>query len=241
MKQLILLLALPMSLLFAGCESMPKESERETAKVEADADDDAVAEAQEELTKAERAVQDARLELKIAQAETESTARKAQDEVESSENAVKVASDTLDHFLKAERDLELSEVQLGLDRATWRLEAERQEMAELEAMYQKDDVATLTKELVLQRGKKGVEFAERELAHEQREASMKREFELTQKLRELELEKRAKENALRETRAEQARSKDEIELKLRKARAQVEDAEKALTKARAKAAKAAKA
>ncbi len=241
MKHLILLLALPMSLWFASCESMPKGADAGGKAAAAEADEEADDETQEEIAKGERSVQDTRIELKIAQAESESAARKAQDEVESAENAVKVASEALDHFLKSERDLELSKVQLGLDRATWGLEAERQELAELEAMYKKDDVAALTKELVLQRGKKGVEFAERELAQEQREAAMKRDFELPKKLRELEVEKREKENALREARAEQTKSKDEIELKLRKARAGIEDAEKGLTKARAKAAKAAKA
>jgi hypothetical protein len=242
MKHLILLLALPMSLWFAACESMPAAEDGGGGKAaEAGEGDEAADSSADEIAKCDRAVQDARIELKIALAETESTARKAQDEVESAENAVKVASDALDHFLKSERDFELSNVQLGVDRATWGLEAERQELAELEAMYKKDDVAALTKELVLQRGKKGVEFAERGLAHEQREAAMKRDFELPKKLRELEVEKREKENELREARAEQTKSKDEIELKLRKARAAVEDAEKALTKARAKAAKAAKA
>lgn len=238
MKHLILLLALPMSLWFAACESMPSGGDGGGGKAAAaEEGDDAEDSGKDDVAKCDRALQDARIELKIAQAETESSARKAQDDVESAEDELKVASEALDHFLKSERDLELSKAQLDVDRATWGLEAERQELAELEAMYKKDDVAALTKELVLQRGKKGVEFAERGLAHEQREAAMKRDYELPKKLRELEVEKREKENALREARAEQTKAKDEIELKLRKARAEVEDAEKALTKARAKASK----
>jgi hypothetical protein len=193
--------------------------------------------AKDKLAKAEREVENNRLELKIAQAEAEASARKSQDEVDEKEHALQEATSALDQFMKNERELELSKVKLGLDRATWRLEAEKQELAELEAMYQKDDVATLTKELVLQRGRKGVEFAERDLGHEQREASATREFELPKKQRALEQEKREKENALREAKAEKQKSADEIELKLRKARAELEDAEKALTKAREKAAK----
>lgn len=238
MKLPILLLALPLAFGFTACASTSNaESKSAESAEDAGGDEDA----QDEAAAADRAVQDARIELKIAQAEAESTARKMQDEVEAAENAAKIASDALDHFLKSERDLELSKVQFGLDRASWGLEAERQELAELEAMYKKDDVAALTKELVLQRGKKGVEFAERELAHEQREASAKRDFELPRKQRELEVEKREKENALREARAARDRSVDEVELALRKAKAELEDAEKAAKKARAKTEKAAKA
>lgn len=236
MKNPILLLALPLSLWFASCESMPapKGDGGGTPAVAEKGGDDKAA-AKDDVSKAQRELENARLELKIAQSETETSARKAQDEVDSAEVEAKLAADALDHFLKDERELELSKLQLGLDQAAWRLEAERQELAELEAMYKKDDVATLTKELVLQRGKKGVEFAERNLAHEQREAAGKRDFDLPRKVRELEVAKREKENALREARADQARSKDEIDLKLRKARAEVEDAEKALKKAEAKA------
>lgn len=238
MKNPILLLALPMSLWFAACESMPKSSDGGAPKAAAEEVGEGQDDAQDEVAKARRSLEDSRLELKIAQAEAEATARKAQDEVDSAEIAAKVKADALDHFLKSERELELAQLQLGLDQAAWRLEAERQELAELEAMYKKDDVATLTKELVLQRGKKGVEFAERNLAHEQSEAAMKREYDLPKKQRELEVDKKEAEAKLREARAEQAKSKDEIELELRKARAEVEDAEKAVTKAEAKAAKA---
>jgi len=243
MKRFLLLCALPLTLWTASCESMPS-SKSEAPAVDAAASGDKGKEdsdepsAKDKVAKAEREVEDGRIELKIAQAEAESAARKAQDDVDDAEHSLQEATNALDQFMKNEREFELSKVKLGLDRASWRLEAEKQELAELEAMYQKDDVAALTKELVLQRGRKGVEFAERELAHEQREASATREFELPKKQREMEQEKREKENALREAKAEKQKSVDEIELKLRKARAGLEDAEKALAKAREKAAKA---
>lgn len=239
MKRILLLCALPLTLWTAACESMPT-SKADTPAVADKAGDKADSDepsAKDKLAKAERAVEDGRLELKIAQAETEAKARKAQDEVDEAEHGLQEATTALDQFMKNERELELSKVKLGLDRATWRLEAEKQELAELEAMYQKDDVATLTKELVLQRGRKGVEFAERDLGHEQREGAATRDFTLPKKQRELEQAKRAKENALREAKADKQKATDEIELKLRKARAEIDDAEKALTKAREKAAK----
>ncbi len=235
MKQPILFLALPLFSFFAACETMPKSHGESATAMEGK--DDEKDSAQEAVAKAEREIENAKLELKIAQSETEASARKARDEVVSAENELKNAVDEVEQFSRSERDLELAKVQLGMDRGEWRLEAEKQELAELEAMYAKDDVATLTKELVLQRGKKGVEFAERDLANDEREAAATREFELPMKQRKLELAKRDKDNDLREARADEARTKDEIDLKLRKARAGITDAEKALAKARAKAAK----
>jgi hypothetical protein len=235
----LFVLTLPLCLL-AACESMPSASDARpdaSAKSEGEGEkgkDDKESPA-EELAKKERGLENARLELAIAQADVEASGRKAQDEVADCEHRLKLRQEALEHFLKQERELELAKVQLGVDQAAWRLEAEKQELAELEAMYKKDDVATLTKELVLQRGKKGVEFAERGLDHERREAAAKRDYELPKKQKELEQEQREAEHKLREARAEKEKAGVESELKLRKARAEVEDAEKALVKARAKA------
>jgi len=236
MLKLSNLLVVPLALTFVACESMPRSSDTKASATSEEGADEAE-DSKDEVAKSERKLEDARIELRIANADAESAAQKSTDEVEGAGNALRIATEALDQFMKAERELELSQVTLGLDQASWRVEAEKQELAELEAMYKRDDVATLTKELVLQRGKKGVEFAERSLAHEQREASAKRDFELPRKQRELEFEKKEKDNALRDARAEAAKGKDQVELALRKAKAEVDDAEKALAKARTKAAK----
>jgi hypothetical protein len=240
MKQTLLALALPLPLVFAACETTPHgqaAAADSAAQDKSDAGDEADSKA-DKLTKAERELANAQIELKIAQKETESALRKAQDDVVEAEHDAQAASDALQRFLQFDLELELSKAQLDVDRAAWSLEAEKQELAELEAMYKKDDVATLTKELVIQRGRKGVEFATRGLDHEQREAAAKRDYELPKKQRDLEQDKREADNKLREARAEKDKTSDEVELKLRKARAEVEDAEKALSKARGKAAEA---
>src|SRR5215203_1106646 len=152
MKQPILLFALPLFLGLAACQSTPKSSADDAKPAESAKAEDKTEENEDaayEVAKAERAVQHAHIEHKIAQAEIEAATRKGQDSLQSAETELKNATDALEQFQKAERELELSKVQLGLDRAAWQLEAERQELGELEAMYKKDDVATLTKELVL--------------------------------------------------------------------------------------------
>jgi hypothetical protein len=232
MKYPIALLALPVTLLFSSCATSPESHDAQESTAEADDGDDS---AQDQIAKAQRDLDDAKLELKIAQAEIDSSLRKAREGVVSAEHEAKNAGDALDHFTKSERALALAKLQLDLDRGVWRLESEKQELAELEAMYKQDDVATLTKELVLQRGQKGVEFAQRDLDNDQREAAMTRDFDLPKKQRDLEVEKHEKDMALAEAKADETKTMDDNELKLRKVKAEVEDAEKALAKAKAKA------
>jgi hypothetical protein len=232
MPKLLLSLVPVLAFFCAGCESMPRAAgDSRSAESKEESDDGP----QAEVAKQERALGYARLELAIAEAEAGASTRKADDAVASAERELAEARAALEHFRTKERDLELSKVVLGLDQAAWRVEAEKQELAELEAMYKQDDVAELTKELVLQRGKKGVEFAERNLAHEQRDAEAQRGFELPKQERELEVELLEAEHALRDARAESAKTKLEVELALLKARAAVEDAEKELAEARQKA------
>ncbi len=233
MNQKLTALLVSLPLFCASCESMPRAHDGDSghaasAKQEGgDAEDGS---REEKLRKAERALANARLEHKIAQAEVEARARKAEDEVAEAEHGLQRATEALEQFARVEREFQLAKAQVGVERAAWNLEAQKQELAELEAMYAKDDVATLTKELVLQRGKKQVEFATRNLDHEQREAAALREYELPRKQRDLEQDRRGAQSKLREARAAKARSADENELKLRKSTADVEDAERALEK-----------
>jgi hypothetical protein len=229
MKRILLTLAPATLPLLSACESMPKSESPAEAPKSAEAkpktsDDD--------LAKKERAIEVARLELKIAEAECEAKLRKAQDAVDEAEMDLQMKSTALEHFSLIEKELGGSKAKLGVDQATWRLDETKQELAELQAMYDKDDVATLTKELVLRRGQKQVEFSTRALEHARREADMKTGHELPRKEIELSMAKRSSENKLREARADKLRADDEVALKLRKARAAVEDAEKELAKAR---------
>lgn len=184
------------------------------------------------IAKAEHALDNAKAEERIAKLEVQAAERKADDEVAEAQHGAQRAAEALEHFVEKEKPLTLAQLQLGIDTAAWRLEEQKQELSELQAMYNKDEVAKLTKELVLQRGQKGVEFATRNLEQEQSEAAMKRDFELPRKQRELEQDKREADAKLREARASKERGVEENALKLRKAAQSVEDAEHDLAKAK---------
>ena len=165
------------------------------------------------LAKKKRALEDAELELKIAEQECAGEERRAKDELDEAERHLQQATADRKAFLEVEKEIELARLQLGLDRTSWSVEADRQEMQELVAMYKKDDLAKMTKEMVIQRAQKKIDFGLRELENEQREASHKREHDLAKKLREQEDAVIKAEHALREARAKQALVGDANKLK----------------------------
>lgn len=236
MRILDLAFIVPIVSLVPACHSPATKPDAAEAKTEApkdDADEEKESKA-DKIAKKTRALEDARLELTIARMECESADRKAKDAVEEAEREVKVAREALDEFLKVEKPLELSKVQFNLDRSKWGVEIDKQELEELMAMYKKDDVATLTRELVIGRGQKKLEFGNRDLAHDQIEASMKTDYELPKKQKELEAALKKAENGLREAKADQQKQTNENELKLRKSEHEVDDLKKEVDKLNAK-------
>lgn len=100
-------------------------------------------------------------------------------------------------FLAEVRPRELEERRIDLDRAIHRAEHQKDELGELTAMYEADEFARSTKELVLKRGRRELEMAERQLAVARKETTHfetvvlpQRERELRQKVADAELERR---------------------------------------------------
>lgn len=100
-------------------------------------------------------------------------------------------------FLADVRPRELEERRIELDRAIHRAEHQKDELGELTAMYEADEFARSTKELVLKRGRRELEMAERQLAVARKETTHfetvvlpQRERELRQKVADAELERR---------------------------------------------------
>lgn len=238
MRILALALAVPLALLSFGCHTLHETSSSapvtaETADKEGDSGADEKETKADKVKKAERALDDARVELKIARQECEAASRKQKDTLEESEYERAKAHEALDLFRKVTKPLELKKLELSYDRSKNNVEEEKAKLEELLSMYRKEDFASATKELVLARGRKGLEFANRSLEHDQIEAAMARDTELPRKDGDLDLAVRKAENALREAKAEQAKLSDENELKLRKAERAVDDAEKDLAKQKA--------
>jgi hypothetical protein len=161
-----------------------------------DADDEAEDDAEEKEDQREErddAIADlakARLDLEIARMEAMHESRRDRVASEEARKDKEEAQLKLDTFLRDEKPERLARLELGLEQGRDRVYQSEQELKELEAMYAAEDFASMTKELVLHRGRKQVEFARRELALDESAAKRTREVELpleeTEKQRALE-------------------------------------------------------
>ncbi|MCY3002384.1 MAG: hypothetical protein NTV21_11325 [Planctomycetota bacterium] len=169
----------------------------------------------------------ARTELALAELEVAHDQREAEQKLQKAREGVGEAKRALEHFM-AKLPRELEETQLNLDRQTQgKLEAE-QELREMEATYAKDQFATDTKELVLMRHRKRLEFAERGLKLAQAEFTDQREVELPKAQREAERRLRETEQSLMEAEHAFERTKLSGQMQIARKRWSVKELERPL-------------
>ncbi len=225
----------PLSLLAFSCQSThseasPAHSDKTDANAKPVKGDDDKDNKEDKVKKKEHELDDARMQLKIVRQETQAADRKQKDDVEDAQYGMDKAREALEQFQKVTRPLELAKAQLGFDRTQERAEESKQELEELMSMYKKEEFAALTKELVVNRGKKNLEFANRNLKQEETAMAQTRDVELPRKEKDLQVALHKAENKLREEKAAQEKLADETELKLRKAERAVDEADKELQK-----------
>lgn len=206
----VLLLVLPLSLSFA-CQSAPvaagappeaKAMQAEGAKAPEGKDDakakaEAKKQKQKELRGKQRELAAAKVEQEIAAMDR--TVRQLGVEAALAKTADDLtrARQDLESFTRDVRPRELAEKKLGLDQSTYRAEHSKDELGELTSMYEADEFARQTKELVLKRGRRDLEVAERNLALVRQESAFfeavtmaQREQDLRRKVADAELERR---------------------------------------------------
>lgn len=98
---------------------------------------------------------------------------------------LKVARAALAHFVEQTRPREIEEHRIRIDRSTHRADHAKDELGELTAMYEADEFAKATKELVLKRGRRSQEMADRDLAVAKQKFDAFQKFELPKREREL--------------------------------------------------------
>ena len=131
----------------------------------------------------------------------------------------------LDVFLKELKPREIEERKISLDQSTYRAEHSKDELGELVAMYEADEFARTTKELVLKRGRRDLEMSERYLAVAKREAAHLEQFSLPQREKELRQKVADAEVERRKAEMEADKARIEMELAVRKAADRVADLE----------------
>ncbi|QDU84742.1 hypothetical protein Pla163_18560 [Planctomycetes bacterium Pla163] len=119
-------------------------------------------------------------EFEIATLEAEAKLSRSERRVADAERKVKDAELELAGF-EVGRAIQLDREQLSLDRGSNGVEQSEMELAELIAMYEEDDFATTTKELVILRGRMRLEFSRRGFELDQREHAHLVDHELARK------------------------------------------------------------
>ena len=95
------------------------------------------------------------------------------------------AEKELELFEKEHKPREIDERKISMDQQTNYTEEQKDEFGELEAMYKEDEFAKTTKELVLKRGRRQMEMAERRLAIARREDAVWANHTLPERERDL--------------------------------------------------------
>ena len=131
----------------------------------------------------------------------------------------------LDVFLGEVKPRELEEKRIALDQSTYSAEHSKDELGELTAMYEADEFARATKELVLKRGRRQLEMADRylavakkESAHFEQHTLPQRERDLRQKVADAEVERKKAE-------IEADKARIEMDLAARKGAERISDLE----------------
>ncbi|MCC7015133.1 MAG: hypothetical protein IT454_21410 [Planctomycetes bacterium] len=168
----------------------------------------------------------ARIELEIAELEAKVDADEARTKIERAERELEEARLALGHFKSRKLPRELEDGRLDLDRSIQSKTEAEQELKEMEATYAKDQFAKDTKELVLTRHRKRVEFANRAFAIAEAEFVDKQQVELPRTQRELERKLHDAELALEDARAAQRKQELQTKLELARKRWSIEELER---------------
>jgi hypothetical protein len=127
------------------------------------------------------------IELRIATLEAEAGIARAEREVADAQNAVADAERDLAQF-EVERAIRVADEDLSMDRARQSVDEDQMELDELIAMYEADQFATTTKELVVSRSRARLEFSRRGLEIAEREYRQLIDVELPRESEKLVLE-----------------------------------------------------
>ena len=148
------------------------------------------------------------------------------------------AARALEWFTKEQKPRELEQKRISLDAQKSGAEAAKDEFAELESMYEEDEFASKTKELVLKRGRNQMELAARRLAVTEREFTELETRTMVDREKDLQRALADAERGLRTAQLEAEKAKLELDLAAAKAQDRVADLEKEIAELQKKLQKA---
>ena len=180
---------------------------------------------EKELRNKKRELDYARVAVQTGAIEREMRTLAADRALANARHEVEKAQAELAVFLAAQRSREKDEKQLGIDSQTYRAEEAKDEQAELESMYKEDQFAKRTKELVLKRGQRQVELADRSLDLAKREQGLFVEHTLPDRERDLTHKRDEAVLDVQKAELEQRKTALELDVQRRQAEDKVRDLE----------------
>lgn len=122
-------------------------------------------------TEIDRQIERERIDLELASTKFEDaevnyaqTMDKLRLGVEEAQRGERIAREELERWLKVERDLRIQEAEQGLEWSRDGIQNQEEELAQLEKMYQEDELTEETEEIVLRRTRRSLERSRRSLA-----------------------------------------------------------------------------
>jgi hypothetical protein len=227
--------ALPFALLLLGACTSTQSGGNDGPAQGKQPSEDAAREKEEKLGKLRFELEGVRVELQVTELEAQAEALEAQEELDDARLELEEAERALKRFTEVKMPHTIAEGQLGIERQIQNLGEARQELAQMEAMYAAepnlDASGQATRDMVLGRHRKRVEFGERGLELARAEFQDEVGAGLPREQRELESKLREQRRALRK--AETALAKQALEgaRSLAKARRAVVEAERKLERA----------
>ncbi|MCC6409656.1 MAG: hypothetical protein IT453_21050 [Planctomycetes bacterium] len=193
-----------------------------TAKTD-DAKADEAADKAHELMLAQLDLEIARLSVDVQRTETANGLARAGRELADAQKA-------LEQFKTVEMPLRVKDGAFDIERSKFSIEIKKIELEELIAMYKNDEFAASTKEIVVKRETKELEFMQRGLAMEEEKFATLTGFELPHELAEKEDAARKAEEAFKKAEVEAKKTELEIKKSLSEAERKIAKLEKEAAK-----------
>lgn len=184
------------------------------------------------VEKVTRDLELARIELQIAELSARIESDSARAAVEKAKASLGEAKLALEHFKEHEQPVAREKADIDLDRSSNRADHAKDELDELVAMYTAEEFAEMTKELVLKRGRRNLELAERSLAIERRKVDMLDRHDLPKQLRDKQTKLKEATEAMQKASLQQEKTALSTQLSLLKARQKIQSLEVDLGDAR---------
>ncbi len=208
----------------AGAAGEPAKA-AEPAKDDAKAKADARKQKQKELRQKQRELDAAKVEQQVAELDRNVRQWSIDAQLLKTAAELEAAEKELQAFVQDVMPRELEQKRIQLDGSTYRAEHSKDELGELTAMYEADEFARTTKELVLKRGRRDLEMAERQLAITKKEAVHFENVVMPERRRELQQKVADAALARRKAEAEADKARLEFALATKKAAERLADLE----------------